>query len=495
MGKIISFRLGVIIFALLIFAYFLFTYRLEDVPPGINGDEVVIGINAAEIARNGHDSEGRFLPLFTKAPGSIDWKQPVTLYAEVLVFKIFGVTYFNLRLVSVIFVIISVFLIFLLINDLAGTKGAILGSLVFMTMPIVMIQSHLALENIAPVPFIILWLLMLLNYSKSRKDIYIFYGGLIFGLSIFSYLGMRLIAPVLMILTLGYIIYLRKSKNYLSTLGIFILGTLPALFILIIGKIYYPGAILGSYRPYVIENYQSFFLPYLSSFDPSFLYILGDSTPYHSTGKHGMLLLASLPVFVAGLIYIIRSKSPFLTITLISFFLMPIFFGLGSTVHRASRLLALLPAYVIIVTMGFLQISNIRGKVIKWSILGLLIIAIMLNFLDFLSDYWYQYPQRVKQDFEKPIHLLYKEFSEISKFNNLNPLIQSDLPKQSFEFFNRAYFPQGLKRWSQSEKIPAQSVILIDLPGISSKDKDKLNLVRWNESDYYFLINKENREI
>ncbi|MDP3758135.1 MAG: hypothetical protein Q8Q86_00290, partial [Candidatus Daviesbacteria bacterium] len=84
-----------------IFGWFLFTFRILDVPPGINGDEAVIGYNAALVARNGFDSNGKFLPLFTASAGSRDWKQPVTFYSTVLAFRIFGTTYFVLRAVSV----------------------------------------------------------------------------------------------------------------------------------------------------------------------------------------------------------------------------------------------------------------------------------------------------------------------------------------------------------------------------------------------------------
>lgn len=493
MGRAINFKIRLLLLIIILaISWFLFTYKLEEVPPGINGDEAIIGLNAAEIAKTGYDLEGRFLPLFTKAVGSTDWKQPITLYSTSLMFKIFGVSYFNLRVVSVVFVLTSIFITFILIEELINIKIAILGSLILITTPILVIQSHLALENIAPLPFILFWLLMLIKYTKQKRLVFLFLGGFSLGFSIFSYLGMRLVTPVLAIISCIYIFYLNRD---LFKIKWFIIGLLPILILLLISKIYYPGAILGSYRPYIIENYQNFFLPYLSSFDPSFLYIFGDSTPYHSTGRGGMFLLASLPIFVLGIINILKKKNKFYNLVLISFFLAPLFFGIGSTPHRASRLLALLPLYTIISTIGFLLIFELRKKITKWIFLVLILFLIIINFSDFTQDFWYQYPQRVRLDFEKPVQNLYKELSKTSKINNLKPLIQHNISNQNFDFFGKVYFPQGLQKWSQSETIPQRSIILIDLPGISSKNKDKLNIVRWGESDYYFLINKEDHEI
>lgn len=121
MNKFLKFRL-IYIFLLLIFSFLLFTFRLTEVPPGINGDEGSIRINAMQIAETGRDSEGRFLPLFTKSKSSMDWKQPVTVYTTVLVFKLLGVSYFNLRLSSFFIAVISALSIFLLSRELMGTK-------------------------------------------------------------------------------------------------------------------------------------------------------------------------------------------------------------------------------------------------------------------------------------------------------------------------------------------------------------------------------------
>lgn len=489
------------ILLLLFFLFLLFTFRLTEVPPGINGDEGSIGYNAALITKNGHDSEGRFLPLFTKSKDSMDWKQPITVYTTVLVFKLLGISYFSLRLSSFFILVVSALTIFFLIRELIGARMAFLGLIIFVSTPIIMIQSHLALENITPIPFIAMWLLVLARYTKRKNNILLFFAGIFLGLGIFSYLGMRLIVPVLAFLTIGFILYLNyeKKENDISSIKWFIVGITPFLLLLLLSKFYYPGAILGLYRPYKIENYQNLILPYLSSFDPSFLYIFGDSTPYHSTGKHGMMLFASLPLFILGLIQIIRRKIPIFTFILISFFLTPLLFGLGSTIHRASRLLALLPAYTVITASGFLLIDKIKSVLFKVITYAIVFSLIFLNFSDFLFDYWYQYPQRVKTEFSKPAHKTYKFLKDVSDEYKLEPLIQEGIFGQKsdgYMFLEKLYFANDLKEWSRSEKIPPKSVILIDFPEFASSDVNRtdVSIVRIENLEYYLLINKNNKD-
>lgn len=482
------------ILILLIFTisgWFLLTFRILDVPPGINGDEAPVGLNAAAISRTGHDSEGRFLPLFTKTKNNPDWKHPITLYTTVLIFKIFGTSYFNLRITSVVFALISMLIIFCYVKELINTKIALIAMILFLTTPIVMIQSHLAHDNIAPLPFISLWFLMLVKYTKKQEHKLLFFAGLSLGVSIITYYGLRLIAPILIVLTILYVYHL-----HVNHVKWFILGILPFIALLLMAKFFYPGSVLGLYRPYRIENYQNMVLPFISSFDPSFLFIKGDSTPYHSTGKHGMFLLASLPLFILGVVNIIKNNKPILSFTLISFFMVPVLFGLGSTIHRASRLLSLIPFYILISSVGVQTIIAMKHRLFRLGILILILLLFSFNYIDFLSDYWYQYPQRARAEFVKPVHKVYDRLAITARENNLNPLTEYYLFKSfpdAEDFFKSIYFPEGLSEWYREKKIPPKSVILTDLNNIPAKEK--VDIDRVDDLDYYLIINKTANEI
>lgn len=482
------FKVSVILFFALAAGWFLFTYRLTEVPPGINGDEAAIGLNAIYISKDGKDPEGNFLPFFTALPGSQDWKQPITVYSVSLAFKIFGPSYFTLRAVSFFYMLLSALLLFYLIRILVGIFLASLGLLIFLTTPIIMIQSHLAMENIAPLPFIILWLIGICKYNRQMKDRYLVLIGLSLILAFFSYLGMRLIMPVLFLLSAIFLFYKNKQK-----IPIFISIFIPFVISLLIFKNQYPGSLWGLYRPYIVDSYQNFFLPYLSNFDPTFLYIFGDSTPYHSTGKFGMFLIATLPLFILGFIKIIRLNQLIPNFVTTTFFLAPILFGLGSTIHRASRIVGLVPFYVVICCYGLLLILDLKKQILKKAAIGLLVAFILLNYSDFIKDYWFEYPKRVNSDFSKPIHLGFEKLSEKSKKDNLTPLVQSDLHLQNstaFSFFEASFFQQPLKKWSVSEELPSNSAVLIEKGYTEGKLKKDIKTQNINNTDFLILINK-----
>lgn len=489
----------IIFFLCFFLGWLFFSFRITDVPPGINGDEAAIGYNAVLVARSGHDASGKLLPIFVSAFDLTDWKQPITFYSTTLAFKILGPSYALLRGVSVILILISATLIFLLGRELLGLKAAFVSLFIFTTIPAVLIQSHLALENIAPIPFTILWLLMLARYQKTLKQSYLYLAGLFLGIGLFTYPGMRLIFPVFFLLTIGFIFYLNKPGKIRVRISLiskfaFVAIIFPLFMWLL--KNQYPGAILAYNRPHDIASYQEFFLSYISSFDLSFLFITGDTTPYHSTGKQGVFLLATLPLFILGLISNIRKKDLMPKFILLTFFLAPLLYGLVGTIHRGSRLLVLLPLYTLITTAGVLTMTSMKNKSVKFIIIGIMSVLILLNYVDFLRDYWYEYPQRVKSEFAKPYQLVFEKARQLVNVNNLTPYIQNDFGAQNQiakDFFESVYFPNKLKSWKDDQPIPKQSVIIVSdyvLP-------QKKNITQEKIDDFGFglLINQSKNEI
>ncbi len=483
-------------------AWFLFTYRLTDVPPGINGDEASLGLSTYFISKTGYDFEGRFLPLLTKIGSLPDWKHPITVYTTAIIFKIFGASLFTLRTASIIFVLVSIWIIYYLLKELIDSKAAIVGIVLFIATPIVMIQSHLAHENIAPMPFISFWLLMVVKYTKKQNHKFLLFAGISLGISTFTYFGMRIISPVLLILTLLYIYYFHQKDRikYLDSIKWFMIGLIPLVILLLIAKLFYPGSILGLYRPYKIESYQSFILPFISTFDPSFLYINGDSTPYHSTGKHGMLLLATLPLFIFGIVNIISKRNPIRVFILITFFLIPLFFGTASTVHRASRLLALVPPYIVIAAIGFNAIVSLKAKMVKGILLVVFFLLFSLNFVDFLSDYWFKYAHRVNQSFEKPVHDVFKKVGEISLKEDLKVFIHDDITirhKTAYPFFETAYLGNNYQKWEETRMVPERSIVIVtdQVFSRSLKNIKGAEILEHGNMDIILVINRLNEEI
>lgn len=445
---------------LFIFCLFFFSFNITKVPPGINYDEASIGYNAILIAQTLKDENGTRLPLFVKTLEGSDWKQPITLYSTAIFFRIFGPSYFGLRFVSVIFAAISAILLFTLLKRITSLKGAFLGVVVFITSPIIVIQSHLALENIAPLPFVITWLLMLEKWKTSQQNIYLIFSGLALGLSIFSYNGMRLVVPVLLAVTAGFI---WLTKRDFRGLAIFTGVVLFFIIVLVALKNFYPGAIFGNYRPHLLQSYQEFLHPYISTFDLSFLFLKGDSTPYHSTGKHGLFLLAALPLFVMGLYNILKRKDNFHLFLVSCFFLAPLFYGMTGVSFRGSRLLVLVPLFAIISSFGLQQILEVKKIFIRKALMVILFVFLILNFGDFTAYYWNGYQVDARVAFPSSADIAFENLYYQSKKMGLKPVLETSvdaIDKINAKFFERVYFDYPLERWQNGKPLPSNSIIL-----------------------------------
>lgn len=438
-----------------------FSYRVLESPPGLTIDEASIGYNAVLISKTLRDETGRLLPIFPLTIGGHDWKQPSSAYATAIMFKLFGASVFNLRLVSILTAMLSLLLIVFLNFQLLGKKGAWISGLIFLTAPIVLMHSHLAQENIMPIPFVTAWLLGILLYKKGKGLRYLLFSGLLLGMGIYSYKGMRAIVPSLTAVSL---IYLFRKR--LKPLIVFCLGLAPFILSMPWINAHYAGALFDT-QGFHLLKYYDFLYPYISSFDISALFIRGDITVWHSTGLHGVFLISTLPLFIIGLVSAYRQKiyDHFWVFLLSGFFLSPLLFGQVGSVYRFSRLLVLVPFFVSFCTLGALTLMKV-----KWGFLisAVFTLLILLNFADFAKYYWFTYP-KFSEGYFLPANTVgdaYLYLSNIAKKNGLTPYIahgtyQAD--GQTGYFFEAAYFDAPLKPWLPEEPLPPKSIVMAKL--------------------------------
>ena len=468
----------------------LFSYKLTSVPDGITGDEAAFGYNGVLLSRTLHDENGRKLPIFVLSLGGTDWRQPVTQYFITGYFKIFGPSLFNLRFTSVIVAVASIWLIYFLGKKLFGSSiGGIVAAVLMATTPIFMIQSHMGLDNIYPIPFVICWLIGLYEYKRTKKNAWLIFSGVALGVGLYAYKAMRIFVPVWSILSVLFIgeeflmkVSLSNLKKIVKPTLFFIISLLPFFAIIPVLEYLYAGAVLNN-EHFVFSGFHNFFFPFLSSFDPSFLFVKGDDILIHSTGIHGMYLLASLPFFIIGLVGVWK-KSSFWKLVTISFFLGPLMFGLMGSVHRASRLLALIPLFSLISASGFLTLWKYKTKylILVFSVL------LVVNYFDFLHYYFSQYAGATKNlfnDFASPQNA-YKILKDDVTKNNMTPFVDEVIAKKEGETQNFAraiYFKDPINMWNGDIKsLPQNAVLMTD-----NSDVKKLKKIE-NSGNYYFYI-------
>ena len=440
-------------------AFLFWTYRLTITPPGLLIDEASIGYNAVLLSKNLRDETGRFLPFFPLTIHQSDWKQPVTAYTTAIFFKVFGPSLYNLRLVSVGAGLISLVLLVYLSYLLFGNKLYLLSGLLFMTAPIVVLHTHLGQENIMPIPFTLLWLLFVYKHYKTGDKKFLFWAWISLGVGMYSYRGMRAIVPVWSAVTTLFL--LLDSKNKIKNILMFALGLAPFVAIIPWLNIHYAGAVFES-SEFGQRTVYNFMYSYLSSFDISALFIKGDSMLQHSTGIHGVFLLATLPLWLIGLSYAFY-KDRYWKFLAIAFLLTPILFGTVESVYRFSRLLVFVPFYVLFSSLGIWWLLKLKRY---FFIPVIIFILVGVNIYDFTRHYWFIYPQIERAYFYKNNETLFIALAQFSKERYLTPYIYAkdfDNSNQSFNFYEAAYFPSGIHQWKISDKLPAKSVLMTTL--------------------------------
>lgn len=422
-----------------------FSYKILEVPMGLSADESAFGYNATLLSKTGRDENGRFMPVFVLSLKGQDWRQPVTQYYLTAFFKFFGPSVFNLRF-STVFITLASFFLLLFFSPIAA--------LIFLLVPLVMIQTHMGLDNIMPIPFTIIWLIGLFQYTKTKNLKHLIYSAIALGISFYTYKGMRAVTPVWSILSCCYIFYLNQySFKKLKPIIIFSLAIFPFYLAIPFLNVKYPGSILGGSQPKITNIYE-FIYPYLSSFDPTFLFIKGDSTPFHSTNRHGMYLLATLPLFFLGIYNLIKKNDKFYNLILIAFFIGPILYGLIDSVHRASRLMCLIPLFCLITThaVDYLIQNKHRLTIIVFFFL------IIFNYVDFLIYYYGPY-QKFTQNYFGTLepYKSYKKLAKEAKNLNLTPYVDEDLVEK---FFITIYFGPKPNILDKNQSPPLGSILM-----------------------------------
>lgn len=456
---------------LFVFSFLFFSFRINKVPQGITIDEAAFGYNAVLLSRTFQDENSRTLPIFTLSINGKDWRNPVPQYSFAVFFKIFKASVENLRLVSVLYASVSAVLLFYLTLILINKTAALFSYFLFLVTPIIMLHSHLGLDILTPIPFILSWLTAFTYFNKTKKIKYLLLAAFSLGLAFYSYKAARAIIPVW---SISSAFYLYKNHTIKSAVN-FCLFISPFYFLIPLLEYKYAGAILGGNE--LNFSIYPFFKSYLSSFDLSFLFIEGDQIIHHTTTLHGMLLLSTLPLILIGFYQSLQSNKSnhFNKFILLNLILGPILIGLTGSYHRASRLAILTPLFIYLASLGFYQVYVQKNKLYFKFIL----ILIFINSYSFLHYYWFKYSLDTYHHFYDVSSInVYQSLSDYSKqFNTgvyqTGDMISSDDQKVVNNFLRSIYFTNPIAQINNISDLPENSLLItrdsnINLPSLPS---------------------------
>lgn len=458
------------LFSILILAFFLRFYKVTEIPPSLNWDEVSIGYNAYSVLKTGRDEWGKSFPVHFKAYG--EYKLPLQIYISIPAIVAFGLNEFGVRITPVIYGTLTVLAVFFLAKEIFGSSLAGLFSALFLAVSPWHIQlTRASFESSLAAFWVTLGILFLIKGFKQQRWFVV--SMIPFALSIFTYNSARIFTPLflLAVLFLYWKTLIRFKKVLLVSAIFFAFLLLPLTPFLLSGdrsaryklvSITDEAGLIprinenrGSSKlpqplPRLVHNkvtYLSFYFVrnYLAHFTSQFLFISGAPHKQHHVQNMGQLYYFQAPFLFIGLIWLFKYSNRFRW--LLAVWVLLAFIPVSATndsIPHALRTLIASPFYQIVSGYGFyLSYKYLRGKrpVLRMGIFTALLIVMMINLQNYLYNYYVVYPKSYSRDWQYG----YKQVTEYIKkhYNQYDEIVFSRLygEPHMFTLFFLSYDP------------------------------------------------------
>ena len=405
-----------LIIAILILASFLRFYKLSSYP-ALNADEASNAYDAYSLIQTGMDQHGHLWPLTFQSFN--DYKPGFYVYLDLPFIKFMGLTEEAARIPGAFAGVISVLIIYLLIDELFKNKKLAVISALFLAISPWAIQfSRGGWEVNVATLFIMLGILYFLKFVKNPSVPNIVLSTLYLVLSMYTYHAPRLIVPLLgltVILIYRKEIFVRENtKKIIISLIFGIIMMIPLARDLAspgalsreagLGIFSDPGPInrvneergeyanpsnkIGMLLHNKIVNYSLDFAEnYTSHFAGEFLFMTGDAVQRNKVPDMGEMYLFDIMFLGIGFIFIFRNfsiKHKAYSLILAWLLIAPIPSALTFEAPSALRAEIMVIPLVIISAIGCYEIIK-RKNIILCILLAILV---TWNFARYQHMYW-----------------------------------------------------------------------------------------------------------
>lgn len=429
-----------ILISIVLLALFLRLYKVNEVPPALNWDEVSIGYNAYSILKTGRDEWGKLLPLHFLSYG--EYKLPVQIYASIPAVAIFGLNEWGVRITPAVYGTLTVLLLYFLARDLFKNKNVGVLSAFFLAIsPWHIHLTRASFESSFSVFWVTLAVWLMVLGLKNRK--YLMLSAIPFAIAVYTYNSARVFVPLfLFVLLLFYRKdFLKVKKATMVAALLFVFALTPLIPFSISGEVANryklvsivdePGLIprinerrglstLPEPLPRLIHNkvtYLSFYFVsnYLAHFSPDFLFVGGAPHKQHHVQGVGEMYLVQAPLVVLGLYFLFKKKEKFrwLVIAWIFVTFIPVAITRDSIPHALRTVLAVVPYSIISAYGAYNLFVVIKNKSLRNIVFGVLSLVLIFNFSSYINNYYSNYPVLYSRDWQYG----YKEVVEYIKQN------------------------------------------------------------------------------
>ena len=402
----------VIVIVLFIIGFSVRFYQFGSLPDGISIDEAIIGYDSFSILHYGIDHNGISYPVHLTSFGS--GQHALYAYLSIPWISIFGLNQFSIRIVNLIFGLLSLVIFYFLVYKTDNSTTALVALFIIAINPWHIMISRWGLEcNLLPAMFL-LGTYFLVRFLQTGKNFWA--ATFFYGLSLYAYGTAYFVVPFFLLTIFIYLLitkHIRLSKLVIGLVLLALIATPIVLYVTInslgedslkIGMITIPK-LTGSAR----------FSQVISIFSGNFLkrfwhniVALGellvtqdDGYIWNAIPGYGTLYLFSLPLIISGIWAFCKENSTKLKLRLNFVF----FFWLVTAVFAAilmriniNRINIIYLPLLYFIARGIIFI----GK--RWFLLaGMVILLYIAWFGLFTYTYFKTYPPLVASAFNQSL--------------------------------------------------------------------------------------------
>jgi 4-amino-4-deoxy-L-arabinose transferase-like glycosyltransferase len=442
------------IFLILVLSLILRFYRLGDIPPSLNWDEVSHGYNAYSILKTGSDEWGKILPWDNfRAYG--DYPLPVNLYLTIPSILTFGLNELSIRFPTAflgsLLVIAQYFLTYFVTKN---KKSALFSSLLMAIVPWTILPARGVFQSTIAL-FFFTWAIALLLASKN-KPLLLPLAALFYGISAYSYHTARIVSviflPIAFVYVARVVLPAKINRSCLAlSLAILAIFFIPLSFVLISPSgqaranwvfILDQGAInqinqmrANSAAPpqikRLIYNKITYVTVvgaknYLGYYSPEFLFTKGGTQYQFSLPGKGLLYWTLLPFLYTGVLWglwqAVKKKNPTVSLVMILLFLAPIPAVITQGEYHVLRSSLLIPLLLVLTSLMLVRFLKYLRKTAAWYLLAILVVfvPIIVSLHSYLGDLFDTYPVKYswawQYSYKQVVEIIKKNYDSYDRF-------------------------------------------------------------------------------
>ncbi len=370
-------------------------------------DEVVFALNAHAIAHTLRDLNGQLLPVSIYVTDTF-FATPVSIYFTALVLAVAPLTEVTVRLPAVAIGLLNILLVYAIGRRIFRSASlAVLAAALLTLTPAHFIHSRMGTDHEYAVAAVLAWMLCLVWRDGVASARRLVLAGAILGAGVYTYLGAAITMPVCLALT--WVMMWQQGARRLALYAAPLVGFAVLLLPLLAWHATHPDQYLRQMRMYslagaspVAEAQPAGGLSmvadrvsvYWDYFNPSFLFLAGDTSLINGTRYSGVFLWP-MAIFLPIGVYLLLTRPAALwhRLLVLSLLAAPLAATVVGERYRINRALVLLPMAALVATIGVEAMWTARRWWWRAAAIGLL--ALMpLQFAGFYRDYFDGYPAR-----------------------------------------------------------------------------------------------------